>query len=401
MNSSDKKIFVTIFFSIFTSVTGVGIVVPLLPVYAHDLGASGLYISLIFGAFSLSRTFLLPYFGKASDRKGRKPFIVTGLLGYTLVSIAFMFSADVNSLITIRFLQGMASAMIMPVALAYIGDITPEGKEGFYMGLFNLSLFLSLSIGPIAGGVINDKFSLNSAFASMGILAAIGCMLSFFLLPPVSSERIVRRDKTPASITRLLRERVVAGLFIVRFCYITCIGIIWCFLPVYADSEFGFSSSLIGILVMLGVSISGMLQVPMGLLADRLNKRYMIISGCLIIVYATYSFSWAEGFWDIIIADILFGVGGGLSTPPVMALCVIKGNENESMGSIMGLLTMGHSLGMLLGSFFAGIIMDYFGLRSAFPLGAMIMTAGILFFILLTRGKEFPRGRVDLTKPKS
>nr|HDM99926.1 MFS transporter [Deltaproteobacteria bacterium] len=388
MNLSDKKIFATIFFSIFTSVTGVGIVVPLLPVYAHNLGASGLYISMIFGAFSLSRTFLLPYFGKTSDRKGRKPFIVAGMLGYTLVSIAFIFSSDVNSLIAIRFLQGMASAMIMPVAQAYIGDITPEGSEGFYMGLFNLSLFLSLSIGPIAGGVISDRFSLNSAFASMGILAIIGCMLSLFLLPPVNSERIERRDKSPALITGLLRDRVVAGLFILRLCYIFCIGIIWCFLPVYVNLEFGFSSSLIGILVMLGVCISGMLQVPMGLLADRLNKKYMIISGCLIIVYAIYSFSWADGFWDIIVADILFGVGGGLSTPPVMALCVIKGNDTKSMGSIMGLLTMGHSLGMLLGSFFAGIIMDYFGLKNAFPLGAIIMTAGILSFILLIRGQK-------------
>jgi MFS family permease len=54
----------------------------------------------------------------------------------------------------------------------------------------------------------------------------------------------------------------------------------------------------------------------------------------------------------------------------------------------MGLLTMGHSLGMLLGSFFAGIIMDYFGLKNAFPLGAIIMTAGILSFILLIRGQK-------------
>ena len=388
MNSSDKKIFAIIFFSIFTSVTGVGIVVPLLPVYAHDLGASGLYIGLIFGAFSVSRTFLLPYFGGISDRKGRKPFIVAGLLGYTLVSIAFMFSADVNSLIVIRFLQGIASAMIMPVAQAYIGDITPEGREGFYMGAFNVSMFVGLSIGPLAGGVINDQFSLNAAFASMGILAAAGCMLSFFLLPPVSSERIFGRDKAPRSVARLLRDRVIAGLFIVRFCYITCIGIIWCFLPVYADSEFGLSSSLIGILVMLGVCISGMLQVPMGLLADRINKRYMIISGCLIIVYAVYSFSWAKGFWDIIIADIFFGVGGGLSTPPVMALSVIKGNETGSMGSIMGLLTMGHSLGMLFGSFVAGMIMDYCGLRNVFSLGAMVMLLGIFIFILLTQKKE-------------
>ena len=76
MHLLDKKIFGTLFFSIFTAVTGVGIVVPLLPVYAHDLGASGLYIGLIFGVFSLSRTVFLPYFGRLSDKKGRKPFIV-------------------------------------------------------------------------------------------------------------------------------------------------------------------------------------------------------------------------------------------------------------------------------------------------------------------------------------
>ena len=129
MEKLDKKIFTTLFFSILAAVMGVGIVVPLLPVYAHDLGASGVYIGLIFGAFSLSRTFLLPYFGRVSDRKGRKPLIVTGLFAYALVSIAFILSSTVETLIALRFLQGIASAMIMPVSLAYVGDITPIGRE--------------------------------------------------------------------------------------------------------------------------------------------------------------------------------------------------------------------------------------------------------------------------------
>ena len=89
MDKLNKKIFGTLFFSIFASVTGVGVVVPLLPIYAHDLGASGLYIGLIFGAFSLSRTFFLPWFGRLSDVKGRKPFIVPGFLAYALISIAY------------------------------------------------------------------------------------------------------------------------------------------------------------------------------------------------------------------------------------------------------------------------------------------------------------------------
>lgn len=128
MATLDWKIFGVLFFSLFTAVTGVGIVVPLLPVYAHDLGAGGFAIGLIFGSFSLSRTFSLSYFGKKSDERGRRPYIITGLAAYTLVSLAFMLSSSVTALIVIRFFQGIASAMMMPVIQAYVGDITPPGK---------------------------------------------------------------------------------------------------------------------------------------------------------------------------------------------------------------------------------------------------------------------------------
>lgn len=79
MSTLDRKIFLTLFFTMFANLTGVGIVVPLLPVYAHQLGAGGFAIGLIFGAFSFSRTVCLPIFGRLSDRKGRKPFIVMAM----------------------------------------------------------------------------------------------------------------------------------------------------------------------------------------------------------------------------------------------------------------------------------------------------------------------------------
>lgn len=384
MNIRDKKIFGTLFFSIFSAATGIGIVVPLLPVYAHDLGASGLYISFIFGAFSFSRMFLVPYFGKISDKNGRKPYIVAGLFGYSVISLAFIFSNSVESLIGIRFLQGIASAMIMPVTQAYIGDITPPGKEGLCMGMFNMSMFLSLSIGPLIGGAMSDHFSLDTSFAVMGGLSFIGFLLSLFLLPPKTSERAVNRDTEPIEWKTLLKDKEIAGLFIFRFVYITCVGIIWCFLPVFADTEFGLSSFSIGILVMLAVFISGLLQVPMGFVADRVNKKLMVVAGGLVVVCAIYAYTLTTGFWGIFWAGILYGIGGGISTPPLMALAVIKGNRTHSMGSVMGLLTLAHSVGMLTGSVLAGLSMDFFGLRHAFPLGSVIMFAGVVFFVFCT-----------------
>jgi len=395
MKKIDKNIFGVLFFSMFGTVTGVGIVVPLLPIYAHNLGASGLYIGLIFGAFSISRTFFLPYFGRQSDKKGRKPFIVAGLFAYTIVSLAFILSNSVESLIAFRFIQGIASAMIMPAVQAYVGDITPAGREGFTMGLFNMSMFMGLSIGPLIGGVIRDRFSLDTSFAAMGFLTFLGFMLSFFLLPPTKTERVVNRGIAPLAWRWVLQDKEMAGLFLFRLAYAACIGVIWSFLPVLADLEFSLSSSAIGILVTIGVFTSGLLHLPMGFMADRVNRKMMVVTGGLIVTYAIFSFDWADTFGDLLMASILFGLGGGISMPALMALAVLKGNETHGMGSVMGLLAMAHSLGMLAGSLLAGLMMDVSRLRNAFSTGAVMMILCLGMFVVLAHHKKVVSVQAD------
>lgn len=388
MNKLDKKIFGTLFFSIFAAVTGVGIVVPLLPIYAHNLGASGLYIGSIFGAFSLSRTIFLPYFGRLSDKKGRKPFIVPGFLAYAIISIAFIFSEAVTTLIAIRFFHGIASAMLMPVIQAYIGDITPNGREGWTMGLFNMSLFLGLSLGPLLGGIIKDTFSLQASFISMGMLAFIGFLLSFWLLPPTHTERVSKSGNNSFSWKALIFDRNVIGLFFFRFGHVVCVGIIWGFIPLYADMEFSVSSSLIGILIMLGVFISGLIHVPMGYLADLISKKLMVAVGGLMVSYAIFSFEWAKDLKDLILATVVFGLGGGIAMPALMAMAVQKGSNINAMGSIMAIMTVAHSLGMLTGALLGGIMMDWFQLQWAFPLGAVVMILCIGLFSAGTYSKK-------------
>ncbi len=383
MSAADKKIFAAIFFSIFGAVMGVGIVVPLLPVYAEDLGASGFYIGLIFASFSLSRTFLLPVFGTLSDRTGRKPYITAGLFGYTLVAVAFIYSHTVSGLIWLRFLQGIASAMIMPVAQAYIGDITPKNREGFTMGLFNLSMFLSLSIGPLVGGVIKDAVGLDAAFAGMGVLSLAAFIMSYSFLPPVSMEFSAHRHHEKVKWRLLLTDSVLCGLFSLRFAYVFCIGTIWCFLPVLAN-DLGMSSSKTGVLVMLGVFTSGLFQVPMGFVADRVNKTRMAVLGGITVSAAIISYGWASDFWSLVFVNIAFGIGGGIAMPPLMAMAVVKGAEKRAMGSVMSFLTVAHSFGMLCGATCGGIAMDFFSLHQAFPFGGAAMLVGVVVFAVCT-----------------
>lgn len=382
MEKIDKKIFTALFFSLFSAVTGVGIVVPLLPVYAHSLGASGFYIALIFGGFSLTRTFFLPWFGKLSDQKGRKPFITFGLFSYFIISVAFIFFQDIRGLVLLRAIQGIASAMIMPVAQAYIGEITPKGKEGISMGMFNMSVFLGLSIGPLLGGGIKDYFSLQAAFSAMGAMSFAAFCLSYFLLPPTREEQTVIKAYQPTPWGGLLRDRDIVSISFFRLAYTTCIGIIWGFLPVYADINFALSSSAIGVLVVMGVSVSGLMHLPMGAIADRMDKRILVITGGLITIVAILLVGTADGFWGLFSANVVFGIGGGISMPALMALAVISGNKNEAMGAVMSLITVAHSMGMLCGSLLAGVIMDIFALQYAFYMGAFIMAAGTIVFIL-------------------
>ena len=378
------KIFITLFLAIFASTLGQGIVVPLLPVYAHQLGATGFIIGIMFGAFSISRTLFLPYFGSVSDRTGRKPYITIGLLVYFLASIAYMFSHDVNSLICVRFFQGIAAAMILPVAQAYIGEITPRGQEGFMMGLLNLSLYGGLSAGPVLGGIAKDALGMWAAFVSMGVLCILGFLLCLVFLPPRKDEPLVSRGRPPQRIMLLLRNRHLLGLFLFRFAATMCIGAFWSFAPLLADTEFNLSGFATGILIMFSVFISAILTIPMGYLADRINKRFLVTLGGLITFVSMLFFAYSQKSWGLYAASILAGIGGGISVPAMMAMGVFIGRTNGHMGTVISLITVGHSLGMMAGPILAGILIDLFNMQNTFLGMAIFMAAVALLFIPLT-----------------
>lgn len=376
------KIFMTLFIAIFVTAMGAGFVAPLLPNYAHELGANGLQIGLIFGAFSLTRTIFVPYFGKRSDLKGRKPFITMGLFLYFLVSLFYAVSTSVTALIILRLGQGFASAMVLPVAQAYVGEMIPPDREGRLMGLFNISLFSGLSAGPVLGGFIKDWFSIQASFAGMGILTFLGFLLCLIMLP---SERTAKTD-SPGTASKktgykdLIRIPSIFSILVFRISFTTCIGLTWAFLPLLAGTRIGLSSSAIGLVVMVNVLIGGLLQAPMGYAADRFSKKSLTLFGGILTIFSMLTLDHAVSFWQLIVINSVLGLAGGISLPAIMAIGVIEGRRSNAMGSVMGLLTLGHSIGMLLGPLLGGLLLDFFNFGAIFLSGTFVMVLGTIIF---------------------
>ena len=384
----DVKIFGTLFMAVLATTTGAGLVAPLLPIYACELGAGALQIGMIFGAFSLSRSIFVPYFGKLSDVKGKKPFLSLGLFIYFVLSILYVFSNQIGTLILLRLGQGVASAMILPVAQAYVGMLTPKNREGFTMGLFNISLYGGLSVGPVLGGLVRDRFGFRVSFLSMGILALFGFLLCFSLLPAknMKEKATSSAGKTPSKYLPLMKDPAILALFAFRICFTTGVALIWAFLPLIASTRLHLSSSAIGFVVMMNVLVNGLFQIPMGLVADRFGKRILIIAGGLFGAASIYYLNMASTLEELLLTNGLLGVAGGVSFPAIMALGVIDGRRTGAMGSIMGLLAMSHSLGMLAGPLLGGLLLDYFSSDTVFVFfGPLTLIGGTLLFMIAPR----------------
>jgi DHA1 family multidrug resistance protein-like MFS transporter len=118
----------------------------------------------------------------------------------------------------------------------------------------------------------------------------------------------------------------------------------------------------------------------MGWVADRVNKNFMTVVGGLFSTLGMALLFCASSFTDLMIGVSVFGLGGGISMPAIMGYAVIKGEEKKAMGSVMSIMTVAHSLGMLTGSLAAGLAVDFLSLRLSFLCGAGIMAAGTIVF---------------------
>ena len=377
-----KKVFPILSVSIFCAMLGSGLIVPLLPLYAQDLGATGTQLGILVAGYGISNSLFTPIMGRLSDRKGRKRFLYIGLFFYAILSLGYVWAADVTQLTLVRVIQGVAGAMIIPIAMAYVGDLSPKGQEGRWMGYANAAFFSGFGIGPLLGGTLTESLGINASFYTMGGL----CMLAFLvvlILLPESSERKIG-EKGHLSFKEMSTSPMIRGLFSFRLVQAIGRGGVMTFLPIFAATSIGLGPALIGVLLAVNMLPMTILLAPAGRLADRFNRKALVIIGNIVYIATLPLIPLATTFSQQLLLCLPRAIGGIISLPASTALTVEEGRR-FGMGSTMSVLMMAMFLGMAIGPLLGGVLVDFLDTNAVFYFGGIVGLIGTGLFAWFTR----------------
>jgi len=379
--------------AVFISLIGIGIVVPFLSVFAGGLGAAGFWIGAVFSAFAVSRTLALPYFGNLSDRVDKKRILAIGLGAYATISLGYIFVTSIETLVLFRLLHGLSSAMVAPVAMAYLGELAAPGEEGQFMGVFQGVTMLGFGTGPVLGGFVYAQYGFNEAFYALAAFSAIACLIIIALLPPMPPKEIpqlhshANKKKTVLRDYKLLLAdnrvlSVCVFAFILEIAFVSFLS----FLPLFMNS-ISLGAGEAGIAISLAIVLSGILQSMFGRIANGSRRVYLIVSGGIILGIGFVLLPFSTSF--LFVLGICVCTAFGLFfTTPAMNVYLIDAGHDFGMGATMGVYNTIRGCGDIVGPLLAGLLLDLIGVAQMYEVMGLFCLAGTVLFVLLFSGKK-------------
>lgn len=371
-----NKTLFTLLLSVFIALLGIGIIVPIMPVFAQELGAGGFALGMIIAAFSISRGLLLPIVGNLSDRWGRKNFLVAGLLIYGIVGLAIPQATSVGQLIGIRGFHGIGSAMIAPIAMAYMSLLAPAGQEGRYMSYLNIAIFCGIGAGPMIGGLVYDSFGVPSVFYLMACMSFAAFVLVIFHMPAYIPDDKRQSIGLLPSLLSMMKNTRTCGILMARYATMIIMVPTMAFLPLIMAQWQDSSGFQIGVVIACRTIVNAMFQVPFGKLADKYNKRVILLVGCLALSVIILLIPSIDRFTNMVFLYLLLGIVEAAIWSVLGAYASLEAKASYGHGTMMGVFSFAMSGGIFTGAVLTGFSMDTWGIESAYYI------AGSAVFIL-------------------
>ncbi len=379
----DMSAFIMLLLAMMLMSLGMGGIMPLMAVHARALGASGIWIGLIVGASPLVRGIFQIFFGRLADLYRIRMLVLLGLGGYSLAALGLFTATTPSALLGWRIAQGMMLAVVQPAAWAYAGLVTPTGREGTLMSVFNVSFISGFVLGPITGSLLYARFGMGIPFLAMSGLGAMAFLLVIFFVP----ERTAKTSSASpplAPFSVIMRDGVVQGVIAGRFSLSTGWAVFEAMLPLWVAVHLGLPPYIVGLIMSAQAICESSIQLLCGVLADRVDRRRLGLIGFCCAVLAIYLMPFAVTPSQLLAAALLLASSTGVYVPAITALSVERGRL-YGMGSIMGTTSTAMSLGLGFGSLMGGAVMDLFNIQTSFWVAAVVATCGVFVFALRTK----------------
>lgn len=387
-----SRSFIALYIAVFVATLGISMVSPLLPVYAKELGASGVWLGLTFSVFAIVQAIFGPFAGRLSDRFGRKPFIVAGLGIYCIAALGYLTAQSFLQVIAFRAFSGFGTSLVFSVARAYVGDMTPRGHEGRWLGVFATADIVGFGTGPLIAGVLRQYLGFHSVFIAMAALLATSAFIVLVWLPRHSPQEVLRkaehgaRRPPPATtFAQALGDRLVLAVTTHQGMLSLASGASFSFLALRLEDGLGVGPVLIGVAFATTDLTGGCAQPLFGRLADRYDRRVLVATGLTLNAILLACVGIVPSYALVVLTLFLMGGSGALSQVASGAMQVVAGRR-AGMGTVLGLGSAANGAGIVVGSVAGGVLVDLYGLAAAFIFGGAVMVAGVGVFLALTHG---------------
>ncbi|MEQ1722592.1 MAG: MFS transporter [Pseudobdellovibrio sp.] len=396
--SSEKKPQVIIFITVFIYLLGFGIVIPIIPILSTELGATSLQTGLLLSVYSLMQFIFSPFWGKLSDKYGRRPILLICLMGEVFSYLLFAQARNLEVLFLARMFSGFFGASIS-TASAYISDITPPQERSKGMALIGAAFGLGFLFGPAIGGGLTvwaehlstDVF-FKTSFSSYWVSAL--CLITFGFawkylketrdLAKVSTEKLSRFEQ----IVKFFKIPTVGPLIFVFFLSSLAMSTMEATLVLFMKAKFNwgikevsFGFAYIGVMIIITQGFLVRKLIP------KFGEKQVLRTGLVLMSMGLSGIAIAESLPVLAITQTLLALGMGFTNPSILGSISLLTDSNEQ-GAALGTTQGMASLGRIIGPAVGGALFGSLTMESPFILsGLMTMIA---LFVVITIFKEIP-----------